>query len=189
MSLPFHISGSVLRTPEMYYSTTKLKHEIAFQIKSQDSWISGLTTDWTTKIRFPVGAGGPRYHVHTGSGVHPVLYPSGAEGLWPGVKRPISWSDSGTEVKNAWSVTLTPHMRHHGMVLSSRDNNITKRLTLVTSRFTSGGVCRLHCALNDVFNDLTCGVFMYRKIRMLHMNVLLIHGEFILTVTFMQPFF
>jgi len=58
------------------------------------------------------------HRAQTGSGAHPALYPMGAGGYFSGVKwtrrEAEQSSPSSAEVKNAWSYTSTPPIRHHG---------------------------------------------------------------------------
>jgi hypothetical protein len=64
-------------------------------------------------VRFPAGAGNfsHRYRVQTDSGAHPVSYPMGTRGSFPGVKRLEREADhspqSSAEVKEC--VELYPH--------------------------------------------------------------------------------
>jgi hypothetical protein len=81
--------------------------------------------DRGSRVRFPAGAGNFSLHycVRIGSGTHPVFFPMGAGGSFPGgVKRPGREADhsppSSAEVKNAWSYTSTPPIRIHGVALS-----------------------------------------------------------------------
>jgi len=51
-----------------------------------------------------------RHSVQTGSGAHPVSYPMGTGGSFPGVRAAGAWSwnsSSSAEVKNAWSYAYT----------------------------------------------------------------------------------
>jgi hypothetical protein len=54
-------------------------------------------------------------------GIAPASYPMGTGGSFPGVKRPGREADhsppSSAEVKNSWSYTSTPPIRH-GVVRS-----------------------------------------------------------------------
>jgi hypothetical protein len=87
-------------------------------------WYSArLRTGWSG-VRVPVGAGkfSSHHRVQTGSGAHPVSYPVGTRGSFPGDKATVAWSwpppPSSADVKNAWSYTSTLPIRLHGVVLS-----------------------------------------------------------------------
>jgi hypothetical protein len=75
-------------------------------------------------VRVPAEAGNFSLHhrVQTGSGAHPVCYPMGTRGSFPGVNRPGREADhsppSSAEVRNAWGYTSTPPVRLQVMVLS-----------------------------------------------------------------------
>jgi hypothetical protein len=61
--------------------------------------------DRGSMVRFPLGAGNFSLHhsVQNGSGAHPVSYPMGTRGSFPGVKRLVPEAEhsrpSGAEVK------------------------------------------------------------------------------------------
>jgi hypothetical protein len=69
-----------------------LKLRAYLYIKSRDGSVVialgyGLY-DWGSRVRFPPGAGNfsPHHRVQNGSGAHPVSYPMGTRGSFPGGK-------------------------------------------------------------------------------------------------------
>jgi hypothetical protein len=77
---------------------------------------SDKATDWTTDVRFSVGAVKGfflRRRVQTGCGTHPGSYSLAARGSFTGVKALGREGDhspaSSAEVTNLWSYTSIPH--------------------------------------------------------------------------------
>jgi hypothetical protein len=60
-----------------------------------------------------------RHDIQTGSGAHLTSYPMGTGGSFREAKRPGRETDqsppSSAEVKQAWSYTSTPPIRHYGI--------------------------------------------------------------------------
>ena len=82
---------------------------------------------------------------------------------------PVSSYQNGTGVKYLEHVV---YIKLYGLVLRRREksayifsNRRTKRLPGVRARLACGDLCRLdfHCSLNEVFNEVTCRVFVLTK--------------------------
>jgi hypothetical protein len=75
-----------------------------------------LATGWTAEgSRFESRWGqefSPLYVVQTSSGVHPISYPKGTGGSYPGIKRPgreaANSTPASAEVKKMWIYTSIP---------------------------------------------------------------------------------
>jgi hypothetical protein len=61
----------------------------------------GIATGWTIRARFPAGARDFFFFhsVRTGSGAHPVSYPMGTGGSFPGGKAAEAWSRPLTSIQ------------------------------------------------------------------------------------------
>jgi hypothetical protein len=82
--------------------------------------------DQDSSVQFLAGAGNFSLHcqVQSGSGVHLASYPMDTRGSFLGGKAARCEADhspqSSAEIKNAWSYTSTPPIRHHGVVLGAQ---------------------------------------------------------------------
>jgi hypothetical protein len=81
-------------------------------------------------VRVPAGAGNFSLHdlVQTGSGAHPVSYPMGTRGYFPGGHEADHSPLSSAEVKNVLSYTSPSPIRLHGVVLSKEKKVASKKL-------------------------------------------------------------
>jgi hypothetical protein len=99
--------------------------------------IIGIATGWTSRVQFPaVQEFSLLLSVHTGSGDHPVSYPMGTWGSFPGVKEAGIWSWPVPSIRcrdqEWWSYASTP-----GPLLS-RNQRSVRNFLLRAIRFCAG---------------------------------------------------
>jgi hypothetical protein len=96
--------------------------------------------NWGSRFQFPAGVGNFSLHhrVQTCSGAHPASYLMGTGGSFTGDKAAGREDDNSplpsAEVKNAWSYTSTPPIRHSTLCKPWSWNNVVispKNLSIV----------------------------------------------------------